>query len=584
MQVPDRRDRVRAAAVSSVVALATLGLYVLSRGKWSDPIIDSGREWIVPDALARGDLLYRDVVYWFGPFTPYFHAMFFRLFGSGLRTLVSAGIVGAAGVLGCLHLALLRVTGRREAWGWTVLAVPALVFMPNAGGAILGMGYRMWHAAGFGLLAVSLASGRVPRRQAFRSAGAGLCAALAGLCRTEWGLATLASVLLAAFLRRRRGNFFLEALLLVASALLPFGAVVLFFVALGGAQTILYDAPVLLVGIPVETRASAGISGFSGWRTGFPLLFYSATQWLVVFLLAQVVALYPLEGRRIVQRLRPLGAVLLFLLLLAALGGASGALLFSAAPLVCLVSLVAGFRRQRGPRAAALASFGLLGLLLFHRRLFHIGDAGYVAPPLLFAFVSAAGLLRLASRFRASVEIRSRLGTAFRGCVALLTVVAYVGRALQYASDDRVPIPGTDKMLSASPSFAREISRLAGEIRGKTASVDGLVVFPEGEIFNLLSGRANPIRHKLFLPGYVTENNEGGILAELSEARPSAIVIWRRVTAEYGRGLFGEDYGRRIRGWINENYEIEGAGPVRYPQFVFFLRRSRATPAPREGR
>src|SRR5207249_10307282 len=60
----------------------TILLFLVSRGKWSDAIIDSGREWIVPDALARGDLLYRDVVYWFGPFTPYFHAAFFALFGS----------------------------------------------------------------------------------------------------------------------------------------------------------------------------------------------------------------------------------------------------------------------------------------------------------------------------------------------------------------------------------------------------------------------------------------------------------------------------------------------------------------------
>ena len=53
---------------------ATAALFLVSRGLWSDPLIDSGREWIVPDALARGELLYRDVAYWFGPFTPYWHA------------------------------------------------------------------------------------------------------------------------------------------------------------------------------------------------------------------------------------------------------------------------------------------------------------------------------------------------------------------------------------------------------------------------------------------------------------------------------------------------------------------------------
>ena len=100
-------------ASAASIAVATAILFIVSRGKWSDPIIDSGREWIVPDALSRGELLYRDVVYWFGPFTPYWHALFFRLAGSSFGTLVVAGIVSSAAILACLRLALLRITDRR---------------------------------------------------------------------------------------------------------------------------------------------------------------------------------------------------------------------------------------------------------------------------------------------------------------------------------------------------------------------------------------------------------------------------------------------------------------------------------------
>ncbi len=138
-----RATALRRALPWAALSIASVILFTISRGKWSDALIDSGREWIVPDALSRGELLYRDVVYWFGPFTPYFHSLFFRALGSSFRSLVVAGVVGAAGVLACLHYALRQVTGRREAWGWTILAVPLLVFMPNAGGAILGMGYRI---------------------------------------------------------------------------------------------------------------------------------------------------------------------------------------------------------------------------------------------------------------------------------------------------------------------------------------------------------------------------------------------------------------------------------------------------------
>ena len=177
---------------AAATAAATAALFLVSRGKWSDPLIDSGREWIVPDALARGELLYRDVVYWFGPFTPYFQAAFLRVFGSSFSALVAAGAVTAIAVLAVLHAVLRKVTRRREAAQWAALVVPALLFMPNAGGVLLGMGYRIWHAAGFALAGVLLGAG-AGRSRARRALWAGACAGLAGLCRTEWGLVAAAA-------------------------------------------------------------------------------------------------------------------------------------------------------------------------------------------------------------------------------------------------------------------------------------------------------------------------------------------------------------------------------------------------------
>ena len=103
-------------------------------------------------------------------------------------------------------------------------------------------------------------------------------------------------------------------------------------------------------------------------------------------------------------------------------------------------------------------------------------------------------------------------------------------------------------------------------------------MFPEGEILNLLTERPNPIRHKLYLPGYLTDSNEPAVLAELAAARPAAIVIWNRPVTEYQRSLFGADYGLKIRDWIRANYDETGfsapGDPVRTnPRFVLALRR-----------
>ncbi len=103
--------------------------------------------------------------------------------------------------------------------------------------------------------------------------------------------------------------------------------------------------------------------------------------------------------------------------------------------------------------------------------------------------------------------------------------------------------------------MARQIEGLAAAIRRETTEGGSLVVFPEGEILNFLSGRVNPVQHKLYIPGYLTDANEGSVLAELEKRPPTAVVLWRRLTTEYSRGSFGEDYGRRIAEWIASNYE-----------------------------
>ncbi len=228
-----------------------------------------------------------------------------------------------------------------------------------------------------------------------------------------------------------------------------------------------------------------------------------------------------------------------------------------------------------------MSACGFLGLVLSYRRPFHIGDSAYVAPPLLFAFVCAAGLLHLAiSRSRTRRE-RTRRRAVLGWTVAALVVAAFVGRTLGYASLESVAIAGTDGMLSARPELARELEELSAAVAAVTHEGDSLVVFPEGEILNLLSRRRNPIRQKLYLPGYLTDANEGAILEELTRVRPAAVVLWRRPSSEYDRSMFGEDYGRRILAWIHENYDLSpfrarGAPARANPRFVLGTRKEGA--------
>jgi hypothetical protein len=301
-------------------------------------------------------------------------------------------------------------------------------------------------------------------------------------------------------------------------------------------------------------------------------------MWLGVFFLVEIVALSRADPLRARRRLGPL-AVLLLLFGVAAWrgGGTSGGLIWSAAPFLCAMACVVGLRSGRQPVATALMGFGTLGVLLSHRRLFFIEDAPYVGPPLLFAFVCAAGLCSMTVAHETGGPMQERLRIGVAVLLVLLTGVAFASRLLEYGKDHRAPIAGTAGCLSARVEVAREIEELDTAIRASSREEEGLVVFPEGEILNFLSGRKNPIRHKLYLPGYLNSGNEKEILGELQRAAPATAVIWRRARGEYGVGLFGEDYGREIRRWIGENYDrrsfrvAAAAGPS---QFEYYVRRA----------
>ena len=566
-------SRRRVLFLAVAFASATVALFSVSRGKWSDALVDAGNVWIVPYSLARGELLYRDSVYWFGPFTPYFHAAFFEILGSTFRTLAVAGVLGSIATVAALFVALRRVASRTAAVLACGLAVPALVFMPSSGGSILGMGYRIWHAATFALLAIAVLAGAGVRSGRRRAFFAGALAGLAGLCRTEWGLVTLGAAVLVLLARDpERSGSGARALRLLAGFLVVFGGTYVAFGSLAGWRAILSDAPVLLVNLPEETRAHVALAGASAWRDGVWTLLYSAASWLSLYLLVELAALRRADSARARRRLPALAALLAILAISAWRGGAlTSGLVWSAAPLICAIAAVVALRGERTESSAALFGFGLLGLLLSHRRPFFIGDGPYAGPPLLFAFVCAAGLLSVSIAREREPAVRRRLAAGVATVAALLIAVAFAVRATGYLRDDRVAIRGTDGFLSASPGLAREVEDLAADVRSASSEGDGLVVFPEGEVLNYLSGRRNPIRHKLYLPGYVNSENEAEIVAELERAAPASVVVWNRPLGEYGAGTFGLDYARRIRAWIDRDYEVRprrSPGPSLFEHYV----------------
>ena len=79
-------------AVVLIVALALL-LFYSFYGSWIWLAYDVGREILVPAKLAQGDMLYRDIIYWYGPVSAYINSIFIRLFGLKVDVLNYVGLL-----------------------------------------------------------------------------------------------------------------------------------------------------------------------------------------------------------------------------------------------------------------------------------------------------------------------------------------------------------------------------------------------------------------------------------------------------------------------------------------------------------
>jgi hypothetical protein len=569
-----RPGRWPAVAGIAAAAAATTALFFVSRGRWCDAIVDGGREWLLAQGLSRGKLLYRDIHYWSGPIAIYFQAAFFRVFGASFGTLALAGSTISLALLAVLWVSLRRVTGRAEAALWTALAVPAVIFMPNAGGVLVGMSYRA--AAVFGLAALATLVAR-RRPTSGRLLAAGTLAGLSGLCRTEYGLCVAVGAIIGLAAAKTGPGLFRRTSLFLAAGVGVFGLGVGAFIVVAGVRQVITDGHLLLTSIPGPTR----ILGIADWRSGFLEMAYSATMWAGLVL---AVGLFSRRADRegSARRLKLLAALLALVVFLGFRGASLAGVNFSAAPAVCLAAALTGACLRGGRRAGALAGFGAAGFLLFHRRPFHIGDTWYVGAPLLFAFVAAAGLLRIACLLERRRGWRVPFARGLRWTLGAAVLFAFAGRFAYYAKDLRVPVPGTDGMITARPETAAGLARLAGEIRKRTRPDETLAVFPEGEVLNAVTGRDNSMRFELCLPDTVTPDREADVLADLQRAAPAAIVLTHRLSPEYGSSRFGIDYAQNIARWISAHYEkvpdpAQGRRPFEGVGRLFLRRTARAS-------
>jgi len=589
----------RALLPAGVVALF-VGLAARSWRRWTDPVIDFGAELYVPWRLVEGDRLYADIAYRNGPLSPFVNALWFRLFGVSVDTLVLCNLALLA-LLCLLAGRLFAPAGRLAQALVCATLLVAFGFAHFAGIAnynwVTPYQHSQTHGVllGFAMIAALAGALRSGSPRAF--AGAGVCLGLCFLTKSELflpaaGAAATGLVLAGAgpkAARPARG-----AATLAGSALAVAGTAFALLAAslpVGLAfEGVLGNWRYLGAGLLADRFYLAG-SGFDD-PAGNAL---AAARSLagVGLALGGALALDRALTRMPRRREVALGlAALLFGGL--ALAGESvpwfaTARALPATSALAAVALGVAWLRAGGDAAlrARLApllllsafALGLLGKMLLAARFGHYGFALALPATLLLVAGAVEGTRALARRWGGG-DVARALGAAL---VAAALLGLWRHSDALYARKDFVLGAGSDAIVvdRRRGAVLAEALESLGELAPAPAT---LLALPEGLSLNYWLRLRNPSRYWLFIPAeFDAAGGEAAMLADLRARPPDFVALVDRPHQEFGVGPFGNDprNGRRLLEFVRSGYEVVrriGAEPFQSRGFgVTILRRREVT-------
>ena len=591
-----------------VLAIVFAMLTVWSWLKWPDPLIDFGRELYTPWQLSSGKVLYRDVASLFGPFSQYFNAILFQVFGASLRTLVIANLIIFAMIASGIHH-LVTGSSDRVTASWatlTTLAVFGFSQYVTVGNYnfITPYSHEASHSIALSIaILVCLVHGVRTRGIGLFAAG-GLLFGLLLLTKAETCVAMMAAVAVAFPAwwivdgENRRLVFpsilaflgcaaiaplafwlFLSSHMSTLQALRGLGSSWWVLLATNAAQNEFY---IRVMGFRDPGRhAIEMLRQFSGFLIFVFVVWQLDTHWLK----------FPALRSFHPNVLGPLARMSLLLVSFALVPWDEFP---SALPLItaCSVAILAVlFYRARHDRERALKLFPqivwavfslvLLSKIILNVRLYHYGF--YLALPATVLLV-----VMLVYTIPSLMVHRGARGHVFRS-VSVLMLIAGIGMHVAVAhsrySQKRYSVgSGADRFLAFDTKErweARAINDVVSRIQANVPKEATMVVFPEGVMINYLSRHNNPTPYISFMLPELRAFGEDRMLQSLDAAAPDYALLVYRDTTEYGVRSFGRDpeYGQSIMKWLDANYVsvfVTGDRPVREGGLgIEILRRNR---------
>jgi len=568
-----RRDSQLGLAVAALVFVISAWL---TWRKWPDILVDFGTQLYIPWRILNGAVLYRDLFYFAGgPFSQYFNALLFKIFGISFSTLIAANLIFAAAMI---FVAWRYFLAASDAWTATIIATGIIVVFTFAEYTPIGnynyiapYSHEATHGLVLSVFAVALLSDWIRKGNTRKVAVAGLCAGLVFLTKPDIFLALAAAVAGAFVLRGvQRGVKAISQSLAVffAAATVPSWFFLFYFLHTESLKDSL--SSVVFGWLPL-LHGNVTNNLFYRWCTGLDAPWAHARQ-IILYFIAVVLAAaaYAFATWRLGRsKLRPGWQCIVALVLIAPLliwlntfdwrfcGWPLPLLSLSACILITL-----NFKKLEEPAFPLLWSvFGLI--LLAKLGLFpRIWQYGFVlAMP---AFVTSIYLLfwllpRLLERRFLAPAMPFRL---MAGLVLFIGIENLFHQSQLVYAQKSLPLgPGGDEIITYNSTS--EVSQgiyatllWTEKYMPRDAT---LAVLPEGVTLNYLTRHVNPTPCLFWDPNMLSVFGQSRMTDAVKTNPPDYIFIIEKSSAEFGVGYFGSspDYGLGLMQWIQKNYKTE---------------------------
>lgn len=566
----------------AVFALHAALFAVLAWWTWRkgpDPLVDFGRELYVPWQLTQGKLLSRDIASLFGPLSPYLNALWFRLFGVSLTTLLLSNLAILAAMLAGIHR-LVRVSTDRLTAAIATIGVMVLFgfsqYVPIGNyNFVAPYSHEATHGLALGVAMVLAFHKAYAARRDVLFAVVGLCFGGIVLTKPETAaaaaIAVIAGFIAVGMARRREGRPGIGALAAFAAgtSVLPTAFFAFFRLHLPA------DAALRAVFAAYEAAAAPGMVKNLFYRhvTGLDAPFVNSLRMVCMF--AAFVA-YAGAGILIARRAaaadrwRTAWRIAAIAVPAVVVSFAAFSSFATALPLIALsmfgIMTAVFLRRARDGTAStdvlpmlmwSAFSVALLAKMGLKARLVYYGFF-LALPAVTVAVVLLVWLIPRSLRGRttgASEHFRTFAMASIAFLLAPYLLLSYGAYSLR-----TVPIgSGGDRFYasSAPEQWQGPAVREALEQIPRFSSPGApFAVLPEGIMLNYLLRRESPLHVINLMPPELLVFGEAGVLRSLQAAPPELIVLVHRDVSEYGYPPFGSDprYGQSIVSWVRAHY------------------------------